>query len=131
MSASETTLLRTIEAIKGLVDLALFGSTYITGSGNDIDYLVLVEDAAVVIDDLLDDGWGPDGGVYNSSEFTSLRKGEVNLVITDDASYYTASLAAARICKYLLNVVGFERVATSKDFRITIHAAARGEFEWP
>lgn len=65
-----------------VVGASLVGSTAIYGSGADIDYVVLVTNAASWIDAAELKGWRIDGS-YPGDDFTSLRKGSHNLIVTE------------------------------------------------
>jgi len=65
----------------GATRCLLTGSTAIYGKGNDVDYIVLVEDVNKYIDDKVAGGWAGGPG-YRDSDFVSLRKDDVNLLVT-------------------------------------------------
>lgn len=121
--------------------IALFGSQYTVspapeiGQGkSDRDFLCYVranfshyrsEDnvtAHTVAARLEDRGWRHclEDDLYDGAgRFVAMRKGLLNVIITDDWAFYDSSIAANEICK-AMNI-------KDRNLRIAIHAAARGE----
>lgn len=92
----------------------LVGSTYIQGTGQDFDVLHLVDSIDDAKAALLDDGFVLEGEEsYDTSTFYSLRKGEVNALITADHDFYGGFIRAANVCRYL--------AVTDKAQRVAVH----------
>jgi len=74
-------------------NVALVGSRLICGTGNDWDFLVLMNMDGDKMEEL---GFSPDltDGAY-PSVFASWRKDDVNLIITDDRGFFLAEYAIA------------------------------------
>lgn len=82
-----------------VIAFGLIGSAAIYGSGRDTDYCVLVSD----VDDWLctakDNGWKLDGK-YPGNDFTSVRKDDINLIVTKHAWMFEAYRIATEVmCK--------------------------------
>jgi hypothetical protein len=73
-------------------------------SDTDDDYIVLVHSGswAVLIDELKRDGWILGGSDFlhtaGDSMFQSYTKGDVNLILTGDTSWYQKMLLATKTC---------------------------------
>lgn len=89
---------------KPVVGAYLVGSTAIYGSGADIDYVVLVSDIKEWLRTAEDAGWKMDGS-YPGDEFTSLRKGKYNLIVTEHTWFSEAYSIATDCMKRLSHVV--------------------------
>lgn len=97
------------------------GSTAINGSGNDVDVITL-QDNPLVWNDFFYmkvNGWELCGGEsYNScGMFMALRKGNVNLIIVENAEYYRCWEKARDVCIWLRMALGI----TDRDARVAIH----------
>ena len=80
------------------------GSAAIYGSGKDVDYVVLAEACCDYINAAVDDGWALDGN-YKGEEFTALRKGAVNIILTEHRWLFQAYVQATGIMQTLSSVV--------------------------
>lgn len=98
------------------IEASLVGSTYILGEGNDVDIMWLVSDYQEATRLLIKDGYEYDKD-YEDDRFASLRKGEVNVIVTAEEERYRNTLIAAEVCKYL-------KVA-ERDDRIAVHRIIR------
>jgi hypothetical protein len=73
----------------------------------DKDYLVLIpwnKSLLSMVTLLREEGWELCGkDEYNPEEdcFLALRKGEFNLIVTNDSAWYNLSLAAQKVCEHL------------------------------
>ncbi len=108
------------------VKLQYVGSRYICNPppmDTDLDILVLAHPTAKQkLDKALEEWLGkrPEHNEeYGNSPFLSVRKGEVNLLLTYSKGFYQKFVAAANICKKL-NVL-------SKEDRITLHGLIIGD----
>lgn len=104
------------------IDSAIVGSTYINGFGNDVDVLVRVCGREKAVLDLIHAGFAVEGnpGSYEpgDGEFESLRRGDTNALITEDAEFYEKWVRAAEVCKY---VHGLLPQGINRDGRVHIH----------
>lgn len=84
------------------------GSSAIPGvRANDRDLLVLVNDRVSFVDACVHRGWKYECGIYankyaehDGSTFSSLRKGDVNLIVTALPSFYRGFSTGAAICEF-------------------------------
>ena len=83
---------------------SLVGSTAIYGKGADIDYVVLVTDASDWLCLAIGAGWVMDG-LYPGADFTSLRKGKYNLIVTQHTWLFEAYVLATECMKKLAHIV--------------------------
>lgn len=107
---------------RGIVVFAgwMVGSTYICGAGEDLDVLVRVDDLNCAIELLPDyDREGEDGEYPEDDHWVSLRKDNLNLLLTDSHDLYMKWLTAAEVCKYLHQRQGTPY--SPKDERIAVH----------
>jgi len=81
----------------------------------DEDVLVLTDNIKELIHDCDGVGFEINFGDYKLVNFTSLRKGYINLIVTDEEEFYEKFLLATHVCKSL-NVL-------DKEDRITIFQA--------
>lgn len=108
------------------VNVCLVGSTLINGTGNDEDYLVLLEDTK----DLERLGFEPDleGDLY-PSDFESWRRENINLIVTPDRGFFLSEVAIAEAARALVyhartdGKVPFE-MKTRED-RVAFHSIIR------
>lgn len=103
-----------------VVDAALIGSQYIQGVGNDVDVLVLVYARNQAVTVLEHAGYAIEGEPSSGGpgdEFESLRRGEVNVLVTEDRAFYEKWIRAAEVCKYVHGRYGH----CHKDDRVKIH----------
>ena len=112
---------------KGVLNVALFGSRAVgcAKENSDYDYLVLVKERPCTNSGWYDIyGFRPDGGdpLYGE-DLSSWRKGNVNLVFTDDPDYYRVTLEASEFCKRY-------RVFDKAD-RCRVHEAFRDQQKLP
>lgn len=105
-----------LEALPVHVKCALVGSTYILGEGNDIDIMWLVSDYTEATRLLIKEGYVYDKD-YEDDRFASLRKDDVNIIVTAETDRYNNTLVACEVCKYL-------KVA-ARDDRIAVHRIIR------
>lgn len=103
-------------------EVTLVGTMFINGEGNDYDYVVYEPEdrpAGPMIEDLMGHGFtrtSPES--YNDSQFLTMRKGDVNLMLTRDPEFHKGFVAAARVCKYMQDG-GF--VELNREQRVKIH----------
>ncbi len=81
--------------------IAMVGSCYINNKGKDIDLLVR-GDRNKIFPILIEEGFKQDGE-YIGEEFTSLRAGDVNIILTESVEYYKAFTRAAEVCYLISN----------------------------
>lgn len=120
------------------VDVALVGTMYTHGEGNDYDYVVLVPNVARATVDFNESGYrytGAESG--DEDEFHTFRRGDVNIMLTDSLSFFTQFKVAAEVTKYTQRLLaevqnhvddGF-KCALSKEQRIKIHRIIMNEEE--
>lgn len=81
-----------------------FGSTYTLGvRGKDIDVIVLVDDLFDTVEHFEAAGFTPDlddVGGYDAPQFLSLRQRDLNVIVTDDHTFYDGSVYAAEVCRH-------------------------------
>jgi len=100
--------------------IGLVGSTYIYGGGNDIDILVLLDSTGGSIEELRLPSWEYGGSTPKSGDkWCSWKQGDINLLVTEDQTYFNAWVTAAEVCKYLFLKRG---VVLDKPDRIAVHA---------
>lgn len=112
------------------VNVALVGSQFIVGHGNDRDFLVLCGDEAR----LIMAGFKPDLEENDyPSNFSSWRDGDDNLVVVEDRGYFLAEYAIAYAAKSLLlharndGKDAFDM--TERDGRVAFHSIIREAVE--
>ena len=94
------------------------GSATINGEGNDLDIIILVgtdlEDT-----ELRAEGWALLGveSYLSCGMFKSYRKGDLNLVITDDELYYENWKIARNVCIWLASRHGLR----DRETRVMVH----------
>lgn len=102
------------------------GSSYISGSGNDLDLVLLLDEVEGLQDfeedhdvrALIDGGYTPTGATSGKDDdFVTLRKGDVNVMLTYSHQFCGEFARAAEVCKYV-TLLGCE---LSKESRIKIH----------
>ena len=112
---------------KGVLNVALFGSRAVgcAKENSDYDYLVLVRERPSLHSGWYDIyGFTPDSdNPLYGEDFSSWRKGNVNLVFTDDPDYYRVTLEASEFCKRY-------RVFDMAD-RCRVHEAFRDQQKLP
>ena len=88
--------------VRGVLNVALFGSRVVgcAKEGSDYDYLVLVKERPVLDSEWFRLGFEPDtmDPLYGE-DFSSWRKGNINLVFTDNPDYFKVTLEASEFCK--------------------------------
>ena len=94
--------LNEIFKVKGVLNVALFGSRAVgcAKEDSDYDYLVLVRERTCSNCDWIKRGFTPDtqDPLYGV-DFSSWRKGDTNLVFTDNLDYFKVTLEASEFCK--------------------------------
>lgn len=107
--------------LRGVVlGMSPVGSRYILSmeEGADTDVLVLVKDLGDASEMAVKAGYTPDASyTLGTSKFQSLRKDDVNLILTQNSHFYDRFVMATDICKLL-------KVA-NKDDRVVIHERLR------
>ena len=102
-------------------NVALVGSRLICGTGNDWDFLVLMNFDEDQLEEL---GFEPDlSDARYDSNFQSWRKGDVNLIVTDDRGFFLAEYAtaiAAMAVQRSWNQLG------TRERRVDFHGYVRG-----
>ena len=119
--------------VRGVLNVALFGSRVVgcAKEGSDYDYLVLVKGRPVFDSDWFGLRFCPRCGMdpLYGADFSSWRKGNINLVFTDNLDYFKVTLEASEFCK--------KYEVYDKADRCKIHEAFRDQqkflttFEWP
>lgn len=110
-------------ALRGFLSCALVGSAYTLGpeQAKDIDLLVLIEGSVYGNRMLGEPGGSAEQDAKECKEnaelWTSYRDGDVNYLVTNDASFYHRSLAAAEVCKALRLENKGQRVAVYRMVR--------------
>jgi hypothetical protein len=98
------------------------GSALYRADANDLDVLLLVTDQASFLDQEESHGFVPCAG-YEESAWFALRKGVVNLIVTEDDEWYADCAKASDVCKVL-------RLATKRE-RILVYRIVRdGASSW-
>lgn len=97
--------------------IALVGSVYICGEGEDLDILFLVDNLEQV-EALLkkDSSWTISENAFYAlpGDFFSARKGTWNALFVSDVAYFKLWLAASRLCRVLKLTNKADRVAVHK-----------------
>jgi len=118
-----------IDLFKELVPKAkshfLGGSSGMGLLAADIDIFALVEDIFETAERMEEAGWIAPGFHHygNNKGFIPLRKGEVNVILMDDAEDYELTKRAFIVCKYLVH----EGIHPTKEQRKVIHRILRDE----
>ena len=109
-----------------LVHVTLVGTMFTHGEGNDYDYVVKVPDAkgdSPVFDDAGFTTTGDPSGTED--DFITFRKGDINIMLTDSASFALDFKRAAEVCKYVQGLLTrdhpLDRGSLTKEERIRIH----------
>ena len=94
------------------------GSVGITGKGNDIDVIVLVQNDLLDVVEVLEDVWSLCGEESYESQgmFAAFRVGDVNVIVVNDKLYYDNWLAARDACTWLHSIG-----TTGRDVRVAMH----------
>lgn len=110
--------------LPGVLRSAPTGSNYICDppvTTTDIDYVVLVEKGQIdsLVPRLEEGGWKLDGSMIpgKPSEFRSLKKDNINYIVTDNPDFYESFCKATQIAKDLNLLDKKDRV---KLFRIVM-----------
>lgn len=100
-----------------ILEYFITGSVAFNGQGNDLDVVCLVR--ALPPPCSTNSGWVLCGEESYESQgmFIALRKGDVNLILCEDAEYYRAWATAKEVCLYLSKVHSM----TTRDVRVAIH----------
>lgn len=80
----------------------------------DKDYVIIVDEDKLgeILLSLLDDGYSYDSTIkYPGTDFTSLRKGNINLIMTSSWDFYNKFQLATNLCKKLNVKMKHNRVA--------------------
>lgn len=96
----------------------LVGSLYIIGEGNDIDIIALVSDKTEARCAARVNGFrytGEDSG--EEDDFDTFRKGDINLMITENSEFHANFLQASEVCRFLFEQCGISDRAT----RVAVH----------
>lgn len=111
-----------------VIDIAHVGSTYISGEGSDLDLVVYIRAQVIrqsdAVFELYEWGYIKTGhGSGEDDEFTTLRKGDVNLMVTSDRDFMVGFEQAAEVCKYVTQELApfFPHGVLTKAQRIKIH----------
>lgn len=89
-------------------------------STNDTDYVVLVSSYSPICNELLNMEWEQGGSFKTTnrqSYFYSFRKGDLNLILTDNQSFYDHFVLATRMCILLETKTREERILVHECFR--------------
>lgn len=109
--------------VESVEEIALVGTQFISGEGQDIDFVVLV-DKAMQARAPSDSGWLNTSGVSGSGTedlFETYRKGDVNLIVTEDAEFITQFKQAAEISKYVNSFYKLDKSQRIKLHRIIMN----------
>lgn len=103
-----------------------FGSAFTVGTGNDADIMLLMRELSV--DALEEMGFVMNSRMEYGPDFLCLRKGLLNVVVTNDPDKFKADAAATGV----LLMVGGGRVSNgsqveARTFRVLVHGLARNE----
>ena len=88
----------------GYLGHAGIGSYHAFGEGNDMDFVVLVDDGHAAVDALEELGFTNSQNseyVNFNDEFVAMRRGAVNLMVTPSQQFYADSVKAFLVCKVL------------------------------
>lgn len=70
--------------------------------GRDEDWIVLADDLSEATNILMRNGFGPDAQkLYGNTEFVSFRKGQLNLIVTEQRWLYDRYVIATDVAKQL------------------------------
>lgn len=110
----------------------LVGSALYKDNPNDLDFAVLTPqgpgavlkgtDCHSVCRKLVNEGWSYCEDYQTDGDWQSIRKGVVNLIVTDDPEFYAGMVLAANVCA----VLGLER----KSDRVRVHRVIRDGEDW-
>lgn len=96
---------RFVKTLPGIVESCLIGSSVYLPNPKDIDVLILVRyNAQNYAENLISQGWASCASEeydLGDSDWHAVRKGNFNLIITDDADFYKKFRAAMLVCQYL------------------------------
>ena len=100
-------------------NVALVGSKFICGAGNDWDFLVITEE-----ENLRNAGFVPDidDDLY-PGDFTSFRRGNINLILTDDYGFFCSEYAIACAARALY--LGYGGDMKTRESRVEFHGIVR------
>lgn len=116
-----------------VIKWALIGSALYMAHAADVDFIVLVNDDAIkYAQELVETGWARCCGDYDNRDmsWTSIRRGNVNLMITHDSAFYGRYERAMQVCKYLQLTNKGDRVAVCqivRDGRLADECDPRGQ----
>jgi hypothetical protein len=88
----------------GYLNHSGIGSYHAFGEGNDMDFVVLVDDGHAALDVLLElDFTRSENSDYDdfNDDFVAIRRGKVNLMVTPSQQFYDDSVKAFLVCKVL------------------------------
>lgn len=103
----------------GLVEITHVGSSYIMGEGKDLDIVALVKYPEYTRELLICKGYIlSSNGSGDGDRFCCFRRDHVNLMITEDRSWYNNFVLSAEVCK-ALHLGGVNM--TNKEYRIIVH----------
>lgn len=102
-----------------ITDWHIGGSTAINGEGNDVDAIILV-DTDIENVEVHANGWVLLGeeSYHSCGMFKSYRKGDLNIIITDDEWYYEKWKIALNVCIWMR----FKHGLSDRDTRVDIHS---------
>lgn len=106
------------------VNYQMFGSRVISPGEktNDTDYIVLVKDAKEFDSKIIAIGFAKSID-YLGKDFTSYRKGDINLVVTTNDKFYDCTVLATRFAKMLEcrtkqeRILAFEAIMVPNGFQ--------------
>jgi hypothetical protein len=113
-----------MNVVLGDPDVSLVGTMYTHGEGNDYDYVVLVHDVVRAKVELESAGYTQTGeDEYEDDEFTTFRKGVVNIMLTQNEEFFKQFKVAAEVTKYVQSILPdfAPGVALTREHHVKIH----------
>lgn len=115
--------LELVHKMDGVLHCELMGSAMYLENPNDIDIGVLVELFGDFMQARLEEGWESCGDYSMSgSDWGSIRKGKINLIVMADPARMERFHAALQVCKYLELKDKKDRVAVCQIVRDKLEA---------
>jgi hypothetical protein len=94
----------------------------------DEDWVVYVRDMEAFVDMAIENGWELDSeDRYPGDEFNSIRKGAVNLIVTENFEFFTQMVVATLLCRRLNLHNKEDRLAVFEAVQNRVYLEAPGE----